>query len=55
MTAGDCPAHPGPVAHAPLTVMYPEADVPVLQMSLPTLEPDRLPARGCGRCASRAR
>jgi 4,5-DOPA dioxygenase extradiol len=29
-------------AYVPLTVMYPDADVPVLQMSLPTLEPGRL-------------
>jgi 4,5-DOPA dioxygenase extradiol len=34
-------------AYVPLTVMYPEADIPVLQLSLPTLEPDRL--LGLGR------
>jgi len=33
-------------AYVPLTVMYPEADVPVLQMSLPTMDPTALLALG---------
>jgi 4,5-DOPA dioxygenase extradiol len=33
-------------AYVPLVAMYPEADVPVLQVSLPTLEPDALFALG---------
>ncbi len=33
-------------AYVPLTVMYPDANIPVLQMSLPTLDPDKLIALG---------
>lgn len=33
-------------AYVPLMVMYPHADIPVLQMSMPSLEPDRLFALG---------
>ena len=33
-------------AYVPLTVMYPDADIPVLQISMPTLDPTRLLALG---------
>jgi 4,5-DOPA dioxygenase extradiol len=33
-------------AYVPLTVMYPDADIPVLQISMPTLDPDKLLALG---------
>ena len=33
-------------AWVPLTIMYPEADIPVIQMSLPTQDPYRLMALG---------
>jgi 4,5-DOPA dioxygenase extradiol len=33
-------------AYVPLVEMYPEADVPVLQISMPSLEPDQLMAIG---------
>ncbi|OBE93359.1 dioxygenase [Mycolicibacterium elephantis] len=33
-------------AYVPLTVMYPDADVPVVQISMPTLDPQRLMALG---------
>ncbi|NDK92450.1 dioxygenase [Gordonia desulfuricans] len=33
-------------AYVPLTVMYPDAEIPVLQISLPTLDPERLISLG---------
>ena len=33
-------------AYVPLTVMYPEADIPVLQVSMPSLDPSQLFATG---------
>ncbi len=33
-------------AYVPLTVMYPDADIPVLQVSMPTLDPARLMSIG---------
>jgi 4,5-DOPA dioxygenase extradiol len=33
-------------AYVPLTVMYPDADIPVLQLSMPSLDPERLFALG---------
>ncbi|MGH2585332.1 MAG: dioxygenase family protein [Dehalococcoidia bacterium] len=33
-------------AYVPLTVMYPTADIPVLQISMPSLDPERLFALG---------